>query len=182
MEYRTLKVYFESSKNAEFNIQIDGAATEIERDYFQFQTRVDFYGSCSVSIKVTKGSVTLERCTATYPAIINDQPSQITMSQPIKSPVALVSSDEIQILDFPVKITDQLSYQHLMFNGPSYFIIDSKEEEYSNNLYIGNLLNRDINPSIKNIDTVYNYIPQSNDLLSNSDLEQLYSVVLNKFV
>ena len=181
MEYRTLKVYFESSKYAEFDIQIDGASAEIERDYFQFQTRVDLHGSCSVSIKVTKGFVLLKRCTATYPAIINEQPSQITMFQPIKSPVALVSSNEIQILDFPIKITDQLSYQHLMFNGPSFFIIDCKEDQY-NNLYIGNLLNGDLNPNIRNIDTVYNYTPQPNDLFSKSDLEQLYSVVLNKFV
>jgi hypothetical protein len=178
MDFRTLKIYFNTSLHAEFSIHIDGVPAEIKENYFEFQTPVDLHGSLSVSIKVTEGFVTLEKCTATYPATVNNQLSQITMQQPIKNPVGLISHNEIQTLEFPITITEELSYQHLMFNGPSRFII--KCDEDSRNLYLGNVLDGDLNPYIKSIDTIYNYAPQPNDLFSTSDLEQLYNVVLNK--
>lgn len=178
IEFRLLKVYFDAPAGSKFKISIDGKPADIKEDYFQFSTPVNLHGSCSVSVRVEKGSVTLKKCIVTYPALVNNQPSQVTLLQPIKSPIALVNCNEIQTLDFPVTVTKELNFQHLMFNGPSRFIIHCNKD--CDNLYLGNILEGDPNPNIQKIDTVYDYTPQPNDIFSIADLKQLYTIVLYK--
>lgn len=178
MDFRTLRVYFEVADNTEFSVEVENNPVEVADNYFSFQTATDFHGSYSVAINVTSGSMTLERCTATYPANINGKSGSVTMLQPIRDPVAVISQGSIQAMPFPIVIVEKFCYQHLMFNGPNRFDITSRE--LYRNLYLGNVLEGDLNPDIEHIEPVYHYDPQPNDLFKKSDLEMLRTTVLNK--
>lgn len=182
VENRILKVYFNTSEYAEYNIFVDEVPVEISKNnfsfpqyYFQFQTSVDLHGSSAVRLNVTKGSITLVRCTATYPAVINDKYGNVTMQQPIQEPIGLVRNRILETKKFPITITNDFSYQHIMFNGPTLFKVKSKQ--YYNNLYIGDVLDGHTHPDIENLEPVYNYSSQPNDIFSKADLQLLHNKV-----
>ena len=184
---RILKVYYNSSQQADYTISVDGLLKDRSKNnfdspqyYFEFVTPVTLHGSSTVHINVTKGYVTLVRCTATYPALINGKNGKVTMQQPIHQPVGIIVDNTLQTKKFPITITDELSYQHIMFNGPTLFKVKSKQ--YYNNLYLGDVLDGQTHPDVEKIETVYDYTPESNDIFSKSDLQYLHDKVKSNFV
>ena len=178
MSSRTLKVYFKKDSDANFDITVNSIKAEIFDNFFSFETDTSFHGSYTITIIVYSGMLNLTRCTATYPAIVNGTQGNITMEQPIKYPIAVVKDKKIETYSFPTTITNKLTYEHLMFNGPSYFVVDTESKDTS--LYIGDLL-ENINENVTRIETVYNYNKKPNDIFSKTDLEELKQLIICKY-
>ena len=82
-----------------------------------YKTDHKFHGSQLVEIE---GPVLLGKCLVDYPAQINGEFGIVTFDQPIETP--LYTLDFVP-QPFPLFVGGIQTFEHLMFNGPSYFNI-----------------------------------------------------------
>ncbi len=180
--FRTLKIYGHRSTDVEYSVVIDNELTDNSTDeLFCFQTNTKFHGALDVSITVVKGSLTITHVTATYPAEINNHAGYITMIQPIAEPVGIVTGSTLNTLPFPITVDNgqTFCYKHLMFNGPTKYIVSLNEDSFEGmNLYVGNFLNNELNPAIGNIEYVFEYHPLPGRVNSVEDFSLLKQLVI----
>jgi len=182
---RCLKIYGNVTPNAKYDVFVNGVKTKSEgEEIFSFETSTSFHGSMPISIIVHSGEITLKKSTSTYPAIFNNVHGKATIIQPIKSPVAVYKNANLESLPFEIKISSgqTLNYEHLMFNGPSRFIISVKNKNINlgEEIFIGDFLSKTVIKEITNIEYEYDYKKKSNDIFSDIDLENLKLSILSE--
>ena len=118
-----------------------------------YKTDHKFHGSQLIEIT---GTVILKKCLVDYPALINDQFGIVTFDQPIETPLYDLN---FVPQPFPLFVGGTQTFEHLMFNGPSYFNI--RVDEYKPKMYIGNLITKKFIPELQSIDPVYKYKKQN---------------------
>lgn len=176
---RELKVYG-TSNSARYLIRVnENISQPSDSVLYSYTTEPEFHGAYDIRIQIFEGSITLEKCLVTYPAIINNSSGTITFEQPIKSPLYKVVDSTIIPQSFPIKIyRGTFKFKQLMFNGPNHFIVNVDESvDYSSGLYIGNLLTRQYIPELRTIAPVYKYRQRDNDIWSEGDLIKLENEV-----
>ena len=72
---------------------------------------------------------------------------------------------------FPLFVGSTQTFEHLMFNGPTYFNI--RVDEYRPWMYIGNLITKTFIPELQSIAPVYLYEKQDNNIWDKKDLRKL---------
>ena len=167
--YRTVTVYGSKTPDASYTVTVNGQEVDNSQDgLFSFITNTTLHGSCSVVIKVQTGSITLTNFTATYPALINNIEGTATFVPPIKSPVAVIRNNTIEIIPFNIDINKGtvFVYEHLLFNGPTRFNITTKNIDLFTgmDLYIGDFLTQTFNQNIVDAYEEHNYSHQPDDL------------------
>ena len=130
-----------------------------------YKTDHEFHGSQLIEIE---GPVLLGKCLVDYPAKINGEFGIVTFDQPIETP--LYTLDFVP-QPFPLFVGSTQTFEHLMFNGPTYFNI--RVDEYKPWMYIGNLITKKFIPELKSISPVYNYKKQDNNIWNKEDLRKL---------
>ena len=130
-----------------------------------YKTDHKFHGSQLIEIT---GTVILKKCLVDYPALINDQFGIVTFDQPIETPLYDLN---FVPQPFPLFVGGTQTFEHLMFNGPSYFNI--RVDEYKPWMYIGNLITKKFIPELKSISPVYKYEKQDNNIWNKEDLRKL---------
>tara|TARA_B100000927_G_scaffold70308_1_gene55752 strand:- start:503 stop:964 length:462 start_codon:yes stop_codon:yes gene_type:complete len=130
-----------------------------------YKTDHKFHGSQLIEIT---GTVILKKCLVDYPALINDQFGIVTFDQPIETPLYDLN---FVPQPFPLFVGGTQTFEHLMFNGPSYFNI--RVDEYKPKMYIGNLITKKFIPELQSIDPVYKYKKQDNNIWEKEDLHKL---------
>ena len=130
-----------------------------------YKTDHKFHGSQLIEIT---GTVILKKCLVDYPALINDQFGIVTFDQPIETPLYDLN---FVPQPFPLFVGGTQTFEHLMFNGPSYFNI--KVDEYKPRMYIGNLITKTFIPELQSIAPVYLYEKQDNNIWDKEDLRKL---------
>ena len=130
-----------------------------------YKTDHKFHGSQLIEIT---GTVILKKCLVDYPALINDQFGIVTFDQPIETPLYDLN---FVPQPFPLFVGGTQTFEHLMFNGPSYFNI--RVDEYKPKMYIGNLITKKFIPELKSISPVYKYKKQDNNIWDKEDLRKL---------
>ena len=130
-----------------------------------YKTDHKFHGSQLIEIT---GTVILKKCLVDYPALINDQFGIVTFDQPIETPLYDLN---FVPQPFPLFVGGTQTFEHLMFNGPSYFNI--RVDEYKPKMYIGNLITKKFIPELKSISPVYKYKKQDNNIWNKEDLRKL---------
>ena len=101
-----------------------------------YKTDHEFHGSQLIEIE---GPVLLGKCLVDYPAKINGEFGIVTFDQPIETP--LYTLDFVP-QPFPLFVGGTQQFEHLMFNGPTYFNI--RVDEYRPWMYIGNLITKNL--------------------------------------
>ena len=130
-----------------------------------YKTDHKFHGSQLIEIT---GTVILKKCLVDYPALINDQFGIVTFDQPIETPLYDLN---FVPQPFPLFVGGTQTFEHLMFNGPSYFNI--RVDEYKPRMYIGNLITKTFIPELQSIAPVYLYKKQDNNIWDKEDLRKL---------
>ena len=96
-----------------------------DQDYnlvLSYETDHKFHGSKRIEIE---GPVVLDKFLVDYLAKINGQFGIVTFDQPIETP--LYSLDFVP-QPFPLFVGGKQTFEHLMFNGPTYFNV--RVDEY----------------------------------------------------
>ena len=130
-----------------------------------YTTDHEFHGSQLIEIT---GPVLIGKCLVDYLAKINGEFGIVTFDQPIETP--LYTLDFVP-QPFPLFVGGTQQFEHLMFNGPTYFNI--RVDEYRPWMYIGNLITKKFIPELKSISPVYNYKKQDNNIWNGTDLQKL---------
>lgn len=95
---------------------------------FTFTTDVRLHGKVKVEIKVRSGSIKIQKCLVTYPALINGVTTGgVQFDQPIKHPMVTEYNGNLLTIEEAI-ITDYFCYDHLMFNGPTIWNIQTTNE------------------------------------------------------
>ena len=95
---------------------------------FTFTTDVTLHVKVKIEVKVHDGSIKIKKCLVTYPARINGLISGfVQFDQPIKNPMTTQFNGNTIALE-DVTVTDYFCYDHLMFNGPTVWNIQTTNE------------------------------------------------------
>ena len=121
-----------------------------------YTTDHEFHGSQLIEIT---GPVLIGKCLVDYLARINGEFGIVTFDQPIETP--LYTLDFVP-QPFPLFVGGTQQFEHLMFNGPTYFNI--RVDEYKPRMYIGNLITKTFIPELQSIAPVYLYEKQDNNI------------------
>ena len=130
-----------------------------------YTTDHEFHGSQLIEVT---GTVILKKFLVDYPALINGQVGIASFDQPIETPLYDLN---FVPQPFPLFVGGTQQFEHLMFNGPTYFNI--RVDEYKPWMYIGNLITKKFIPELKSISPVYNYKKQDNNIWNGTDLQKL---------
>ena len=130
-----------------------------------YKTDHKFHGSQLIEVT---GTVILKKCLVDYPALINGQVGIASFDQPIETPLYDLN---FVPQPFPLFVGGTQTFEHLMFNGPSYFNI--RVDEYKPRMYIGNLITKTFIPELQSIAPVYLYEKQDNNIWDKEDLRKL---------
>tara|TARA_B100001778_G_scaffold277689_1_gene241396 strand:+ start:191 stop:652 length:462 start_codon:yes stop_codon:yes gene_type:complete len=130
-----------------------------------YKTDHKFHGSQLIEVE---GTVILDKILVDYPALINGKFGIVTFNQPIETPLYNLN---FVPQPFPLFVGGTQLFEHLMFNGPSYFNIGV--DEYRPWMYIGNLITKKFIPELKSISPVYKYKKQDNNIWNGTDLQKL---------
>tara|TARA_B100001173_G_scaffold308406_1_gene318644 strand:+ start:182 stop:643 length:462 start_codon:yes stop_codon:yes gene_type:complete len=130
-----------------------------------YKTDHKFHGSQLIEVE---GTVILDKLLVDYPALINGKFGIVTFNQPIETPLYNLN---FVPQPFPLFVGGTQLFEHLMFNGPSYFNIGV--DEYRPWMYIGNLITKKFIPELKSISPVYKYKKQDNNIWNGTDLQKL---------
>ena len=171
MIYRTLRVYGKS--DTELEVTVDGQPVHSTgSELFAFVTSVQKHGKVEVDIK-TSGRVTITNVTATYPALFNNEfKGTVTFRQPIESPLVINRQAFNTLI-----ATDRLTYDHIMFNGPTEFGVTTTADIYEGvDLDLVDLLNIDSTQIISVVPS-YTYTPLPHKLRGREDLDKLLAVL-----
>jgi hypothetical protein len=181
--FRTLKAHGSVSQGTQYSISIREAEVNKndETCLFSFITPTNFHGSYSVRIEVYSGELKIERWTATYPAILNGVDGFATFEQPILKPMVILKNGVLREYSFiEVRARQVFQYEHMMFNGPTKFLIETENEiEKNATIYVGDLIKSSFSPEIKSLKPDYQYEPKPNNL-KEDDLNLLRNIVLDK--
>lgn len=182
--FRILRVYGHKQPNTQYTVTVNGMPADTAGDgLFSFTTNTKLHGSCTVSVKVDQGSITLTHGTATYPAIYNGTVSgTVTIDQPIDRPIVVINKTvEFIPFDITIKQGQVFDYEHMLFNGPTRFRIATVGIDLMPNLniHIGNLRTKEFIQGVVDVQTDYEYQQQPN-MNTVEDLEKLKSLVSNK--
>lgn len=187
--FRKLRIYASTSDDAKYKILVNGSELVSYKpddgELFSFETSTEFHGSVSVEIQVFEGFVTLSKCHATYPSIINTVPGTITMLQPMKEPIGILENGGIRsipINGIVVSKGETFNYEHLLYNGPNVTIIelDGHDIQPNENLYLGDVLNHDVIAGIKGIEYKFEYSDvKPHNIWKGEDFEKLKEFILN---
>lgn len=142
---------------------------------FAFKTTVTTHGRAVIDIAINTGSIKIENIIVTYPAIINKSiKGFMTFPQPIKTPMVQNLGDRIVTLQ-NVIVDKHIEYDHLMYNGPSYWDIEVDSVE----LYEGiNIDARTV--KLLSVDAVFNYDYKKFDVTSDDDFKKLVGYTYQK--
>ena len=130
-----------------------------------YKTDHKFHGSQLIEVE---GTVILDKLLVDYPALINGKFGIVTFNQPIETPLYNLN---FVPQPFPLFVGGTQLFEHLMFNGPSYFNIGV--DEYRPWMYIGNLITKKFVPELKTIEPVYMYRKKYNNIWNEEDLYKL---------
>jgi len=179
---RTLKLY--GINNAKYKVYINDKISQSfdSNLIYTFSTNTTLHGSYNIKIEVIKGSLILEKCLVDYPATLNSKKGSITMVQPIESPLYKWIGQELIVQPFPIEISEgeTVDFEHLMFNGPTFFQVALNQETTEENLYIGNPITKDYISELKDIQPVFEYDPEDWNLWSKESLQKLVNLVTKK--
>jgi hypothetical protein len=144
MTNRTLKVYGQTTPNTCLLVTADNVVVkngQVTDELYSFVTSTELHGKASIKIQVLSGSVKITNVTSTYPAIINESiDGFVTFRQPVLNPF-VVNKEQIDISSITLNEGDTFEYDHLMFNGPHRFAINThKDVESGSTLTIGDFL------------------------------------------
>jgi hypothetical protein len=183
MSIRTLHVNGIKFPDTEYSVSIANHVVEYnDNELFSFTTDVKMHGSLCVQINVQHGSIIMQGCTVTYPAIINNIDGYVTIDQPITSPVTILENNKLITMPYDIKIKsgETFKYYHLMANGPSLFNIEINENLTNSKLYLGNLSNIKLLNKIKKINKIYNYKHKQLNFQNPKHLEHLKLLAENQ--
>jgi hypothetical protein len=117
LAYRTLHVCGICGNDTEAIVTVDNQIVHqgsmTNGVLFRFKTCVTLHGRVVISITIVKGWLTVTHNRVVYPALINKVRGHVDMPQPIVQP------------NLPFTVTDQIIYDHYMFNGPFQWLIPS---------------------------------------------------------
>jgi len=183
---RTLKMYG-SNDNASYNVYINNVLSQSYNSdlIYKFDTETSLHDSYKIKISVTSGSLILKKCLVDYPARINNKDTKITFEQPIKNPLYVWTGKDLIVQPFDIKITagSTIEFEQLMFNGPTYFVVKLlKEVDYTESLYVGNLVTKSFIPEVLNITPIYEYTKQYNDIWDKNQLKMLEKQVTKRLL
>ena len=130
-----------------------------------YKTDHKFHGSQLIEVT---GTVILKKFLVDYPALINGQVGIASFDQPIETPLYDLN---FVPQPFPLFVGGTQQFEHLMFNGPTYFNI--RVDEYRPWMYIGNLITKKFVPELQSISPVYKYRKQDNNIWNGTDLQKL---------
>lgn len=120
MAFRTIHTWGTVIGNTAAIIKVQGNVIHAGPLYsgllFEFITDVKLHGKVSVSIELLYGAVSITHNRVTYPALIKGIKGFVNMPQPINQP------------NLPLDVTNSVTYNHYMFNGPIQWIIDPDVE------------------------------------------------------
>jgi hypothetical protein len=121
MTTRTFYAHGTSTNDVIADITVDGKLVHSGpingSSLFKFTTSVWKHGKVGIQIKMQQGSITVTHNRVTYPALINGKIGFVNMPQPITQP------------NLPFTVTDEITYDHYMFNGPMQWIISTDTSE-----------------------------------------------------
>lgn len=182
--YRTIRAFGECLPGTEYFVTVNGVPALREgNELFSFITSVSLHGSCTVKIEVKSGSLKMNSWTATYPALFNGVPGYAVFKQPIVNPIALFDNDQLQeFSEISINENEIFEYEHMMFNGPTKFIISiDRETTEGEIIFVGDLVSLSFNPGIVVNDVEHDYKKYPNDVCLSSDLEALRNIVIERF-
>lgn len=182
--YRTIRAFGECAPGTEYVVTVDEKpALRESNELFSFITSVALHGSCTVKIEVKSGNLKMNRWTATYPALFNGVPGYAVFKQPIVNPIALFDNNQLQeFSEISVNENEIFEYEHMMFNGPTKFIISiDREINEGDTIIVGDLVTLSFTPGIVVNDVEHDYNKYPNDVCLSSDLEVLKNIVIEKF-
>jgi len=124
--YRTLQMNGSINGETAAEITVDGKVVKSGPLHsgllFEFITNVQLHGSVEIKIKLYHGGFTITDIRSQYPALINGNVSGfVNFPQPIRQPIAG--------LTLPLSVTEDLSYQHFMYNGPTQWLIEDHSDQ-----------------------------------------------------
>ena len=131
---------------------------------FSYKTDHKFHGAKRITMEAP---TVLKKVVVEYPAKINGEFGIVAFDQPIDNPLYYNYIPQ----PFPLFVGETRTFDHLMFNGPTYFNI--RVDEYRPWMYIGNLITKKFIPELKSISPVYNYKKQDNNIWNKEDLRKL---------
>ena len=187
--FRELNVFASTSVNAKYTITINGSEfkpNNKNEELFNFSTSTQFHGGTRISITVQEGELCLDRCLATYPATFNGIEGTLTMIQPMEEQGAIIEDGMIRSIPLEgieISSGETFDYYHLLYNGPSMLIveIDGHDVFPGVNIYIGDVLHKNIIDGIISIDEKIDYSDAlPHDIWKKSDFEELKQFVLEK--
>lgn len=182
--YRILKAHGSILEGTDYDVSILESKVNIENGghLFSFSTPTCFHGSYSVTITVHRGQLSIDGWTATYPALFNNTFGHAVFKQPILYPMLFVRNNSLFECS-KIKITagETVSYEHLMFNGPTMFLIKTANPIQENQtVYVGDLITKDYSPDVTEVGYEYAYNKVSNDISGGEDLKLLKKIALDK--
>jgi hypothetical protein len=182
--HRILKAHGSILQGTDYDVSILESKVNIENGdhLFSFSTPVCFHGSYSVTITVHRGQLSIDRWTATYPALFNNTLGHAVFKQPILYPMLFVRNNSLFECS-KIKITagETLSYEHLMFNGPTMFLIKTVNAIQENQtVYVGDLITKDYAPGFTVVGAEYAYNKVPSNLSGGEDLTLLKKKALDK--
>ena len=140
---------------------------DILKDYiFSFESPSEFHGSASISIQVVAGQITLGQTLAQYPTNLG------SIIFPIPTnPIARIHNERIeQLSNVKISAGEIFEYDHLIVNGPDYWITDT-----AGNVYI-----EDINWPHINLSPVFEYNPYPSSHKNNLAFTELERFIIAK--
>ena len=114
-----------------------------------YKTDHKFHGSKLIEVT---GTVILKKFLVDYPALINGQVGIASFDQPIETPLYDLN---FVPQPFPLFVGSTQTFEHLMFNGPSYFNI--RFDDYLPLMYLCILITSTFLPSLQSLPPFYLY-------------------------
>jgi len=136
MKYeRKLIVIGDVIDNVIIDVSVDGSNVKSglvesgsDVEIYSFTDNVKRHGKLSVDFKIETGSLIFKKVRSMYPAIIrsNDEfvIGNVLFDQPIANPLYKFNRDTKKVEPVNYKLDSSITFDHLFFNGPSYWIVD----------------------------------------------------------
>lgn len=185
MSIRNLKYYGTFDPNTSICVIKDNEIIKdglvVSEALFEFSTSVEFHGISDFSIIVKTGKISIDKITATYPAVFNETTKgTVTFIQPVRTPLLTLTDTGFSAIPFGTSILEgeTLKFKHLMLNGPSTLHFKEMNSVNENdNVYIGSFF--DMKDELNHITPEYNYNRRPNNWATDADEELLKQEILN---
>jgi hypothetical protein len=147
-------------------------------EIYSFDDDVQRHGKLPVSLELETGSLTFTKVRSMYPAIIRSDDElvlgNVLFDQPISNPL-YTFDDGVRPVDY--RIDSDLQYNHIFFNGPSYWQVDVDEVD-ERVIDIGRIHEEEAGGGVK-LDDIPPYVQPvflyvNEDFQYNELIEQIY--------